>query len=84
MKIAFKSWSFAELIWDLNWTFFLQAFLLCLVAVAYVSCAPYNEQIIGDSVDALNPSGDSEVISKKTLDKAVIIYIAKKILSIFK
>lgn len=54
------------------------------MAVAYVSCAPYDEQIIGDSVDALNPSDDSEIISKKTLDKAVIIYIAKKILSIFK
>lgn len=51
---------------------------MCLVAVAYVSAAPYDEAIISDSVDAYHPIENAE-LSKKTLIKAIIIIKAKKI-----
>lgn len=56
----------------------LQALLVCLVAVAYVHAAPYEESVIGDSVDAFHPSDDSE-FSKKALIKGLIIIKVKKV-----
>lgn len=57
--------------------------LVCLVAVAYVSSAPLDEQIIGDSVDAFHPSDDS-AFSKKAIVKGIIIIKVKKIKKILK
>lgn len=56
---------------------------MCLVAIAYVSAAPYDESIIGDSVDAYHPTDDAE-LSKKTLVKAIIIIKAKKLKKLLK
>lgn len=57
--------------------------MVCLVAIAYVSAAPYEESIISDSVDAVHPSDDS-AFSKKALVKGLIIIKVKKVKKILK
>lgn len=74
-------WTFVQIY--LNFiSFNLQALLLCLVAVAYVSAAPApapeDELIIGDSVDAFHPADDTN-FSKKAIIKGIIIHKVKKI-----
>lgn len=56
---------------------------MCLVAVAYVSSAPADESIFGDSVDAYHPTDDAE-FSKKALVKGLIILKVKKLKKVLK
>lgn len=50
--------------------------MVCIVAFAYVSAAPADESIFGDSVDAYHPTDDQE-FSKKALVKGLIILKVK-------
>ena len=56
---------------------------MCLVAIAYVSSAPADESIFGDSVDAFHPS-DKQAFSKKALKKGLIILKVKQLKKILK
>jgi hypothetical protein len=56
---------------------------VCLVAVAYVSSAPADELVFGDSVDAYHPTDDQE-FSKKAIIKGLIILKVKKLKKLLK
>lgn len=49
------------------------------MAVAFVSAAPSDESIIGDSVHAFHPTDDVGTLSTKTINKAIIIHLYKTV-----
>jgi hypothetical protein len=64
---------------NLNFDYF-QAFLVVLCAFVFVSALPADEAIIGDNIEALSPSDDSELLKPLLIKKKLLLLKKKKLI----